>query len=162
MPRTNALDLAAYAALGLGLFATEGFAAAYIKFDGVSGESTHKDHKQWINVGSFSAAGMTYDGRTNRLTAENLRSGSAGHGTLTFSKTYDRSSARFAEYARTKRPIARVDVDICETEHSCVTYRLEDAVIERYSIAGDQEEITVSYPVIEWRVPASEPPRRAR
>jgi type VI secretion system secreted protein Hcp len=159
MRRTIALTLSV---LGWSFASSTVLAAGYIKFDGVDGGAKHKDHKQWIDVQSFSTGGVSYDGRSNRLTADNLRSGSGGQGTLTFTKTYDRSSPRLAEHARAKRRIRRVEVDLCETEQSCVSYRINDAVIERYSIAGDQEEIVVSYPVIEWTVPVSAPPRRAR
>lgn len=137
-------------------------AGGYIKFDGVEGESKHKDHKNWIDVASFNAPGVSYDGRTNRVLAETRSGDSTGPGTLTFTKTWDRSSGELAEAARTKRPIRSVEIQLCETEHSCVTYRMKQAVIEKYTISGEQEEVTVSYPKIDWNVPLQAKPDRSR
>ncbi len=71
-------------------FSGQLFAASYMKFDGVDGESLDKDHKGWINVISVSAVVSPRDA------ASGLPSGKRQHKPISVTKPIDKSSPMLA------------------------------------------------------------------
>ena len=68
------------------LFSMSALSAAYLKFDGVDGESRDKDHKGWIDVLSVSQAAAPRDA------ASGLPTGKRQHKPITFTKPIDKAS----------------------------------------------------------------------
>lgn len=80
--------------------------AAYIKFDGVDGESTDRDHKGWIDVMSVSQA------RAPRDAASGLPTGKRQHKPLTITKPIDKASPILAKSLANGSPLSNVTVSV--------------------------------------------------
>lgn len=80
--------------------------AAYLKFDGVDGESTDKDHKQWIEVMSVS------QGITSRDAASGLPTGKRQHKPITITKPIDKSSPLLAKSLADGTHLTNVSVSV--------------------------------------------------
>lgn len=111
--------------------------AAYIKFDGVEGESLDADHKGWIDVLSVDQGVHT------------SRSGDPVEQNLKADIKIDSSSVILGELARQGRQIGSVQVDLCEgtpaticdpgqvgDQHCYMKYELTDVIITSYQTGG--------------------------
>lgn len=138
------------------------FAPAYIKFDGVDGESKAKGHEKWIELQSFSAAEAQAAAREvasgqasgKRDAASGQATGKRQHKPFTIVKTYDKASPVLAKAMASGEVIKLIEVSDGTTVH-----KLRDCVITSISpvssSGGDRpmESISLNYEKIE-SVPA--------
>lgn len=82
------------------------FSAAYIKFDGVEGESTAKDHKGWIEISSVSQAVAPRDA------ASGLPTGKRQHKPVTITKQVDKSSPLLAKALADGTDLSNVTISV--------------------------------------------------
>jgi len=109
----------------------ESYGAAFVKFDGIDGESKDDGHKDWINLLSVT---MNQDDSN----------------VIQFTKTLDYSSAAISQSAISGTVHKRAVLDVCPDRGECQRYDLQNVVFAGYLMkaTGDQrptEEITLVY-----------------
>ncbi len=116
--------------------------AAYIKFDGIDGESAHKDHKAWSDLMSFSqvvhkpGAGGTGAAR---------RRGSVMLEDLQCSKLLDKSSPKIAEAVCLGRVFPKLEIETTVSttdagQETYYKYELENVLVTSYSVSGGAQD----------------------
>ena len=80
-------------------------AAGYLKFDGVDGEATDKDHRGWIEILSVSSTASARDA------ASGLATGKRQHKPITIIKEVDKASPILARFLRSGKPLTNVHVE---------------------------------------------------
>lgn len=127
------------AALAIVGFTDDAEAAAYIKFDGVDGEATDKDHKDWINLLSFQQS----------ITREESSSGSARQRAsaefhdIIVTKELDKSSPKLAESIATGKVFPSVSFELASAGSVYLKYELKNVMITSYSISGSASDVPV-------------------
>lgn len=132
-------------------------AAAYMKFEGIEGEATDAKHDKWIDV-------LSVDWGTNRgggrSTARAPRDGSSG--TLTITKTLDRSSPKLQQACASGAHFPEVELDLSASARdrgsrtTYLTYKLHDVLVTSCSTGGSggedrsTETISLNFAKIEW------------
>jgi len=112
--------------------------AAYIKFDGVDGESQDKDHKGWSDVTSFSQP-IHQPGKG--ATGATRRRGDVVLEDITVVKELDKSSPKLAESMCKGKVYPKVEIHLTAsyTDAGRVTYyayQLTNVLVTRYVISG--------------------------
>ena len=114
--------------------------AAFIKFEGIKGESLDKSHQGWSDLLGLNQTTFQkfVDGST-RLT-ESPGSG----GLISVIKSFDKASPKIAESLSIGKVLPMVEIQICKnsSEHPCYyNYQLENVMISSYSISGTSDGI---------------------
>jgi type VI secretion system secreted protein Hcp len=108
-------------------------AAAYLKFDGVDGESTQKDHKNWINVSSMNMGGHRAGGSATTAARVTFKE-------FTVTKKTDRSSPKLLEAVCKGKVFPAVQLHLTEegTDGEPVYYVVEmkNVLVTSYSLGG--------------------------
>ena len=112
--------------------------AAYIKFDGVDGESLDKDHSKWSDIQSFSQ-GMHQPGAS--ATGAARRRGDVILDALHVSKELDKASPKLAEAVCKGKVFPKVEIHLTgSTSDSGRTtyyaYELKNVLVSSYNIGG--------------------------
>jgi type VI secretion system secreted protein Hcp len=133
-------------------------AGAFVKIDGVPGESTDKDHQGWIEVQSFSHPSARFDLTTGQSTMP-TRSGSHEAGEIAIVKSYDSASASLFQSCVEGENIPTVRVELCgegEGKGNCARYVLNDVTVTAVGLkrtgkkAAPTEQVTLAYDRILW------------
>jgi len=140
--------LASILILGTLGLSQDAFAAAFVKFDGVDGESVDKDHADWIEVLSIEfddlteiSASKDVDKSTPKL-IEALCKGSSSSGSAL---TCDPSGSTDGSPDRPiDPPFEIVTIDICRTTHGnelqCyLQFELKNVRVTSFSISGSTD-----------------------
>ena len=134
----------------------DSFAAGFIKFDGVDGESTDKDHKGWIDLLSFSQVSVANDStnRSNETTE------------IVVEKEVDKSSPKILESIVKGKVIPKVEIHFTEDDGTYNSYELTNVLITSYSFSGDSdsrptEEIHLYYEKINQKTQQTKEPETA-
>ncbi|MEB8434461.1 type VI secretion system tube protein Hcp [Cocleimonas sp. KMM 6892] len=109
--------------------------AAFLKIDGIGGEAHEDNHKDWIDILSFSAgitqpvsaAGRT-GGRTNSV---------AEFQHVCINKVMDKSTPNLALYCSNGQHIPKAEIEFVldsEEKHVYMKYTLSDVIISSYNI----------------------------
>lgn len=129
-----------FAAASLVLGALPASAAGYIKFDGVDGEATQKDHKNWCEVSSMSMG-------TRRAAGTGSTAGRAEPNEFTVAKKTDRSSPKLMEAVCLGKVIPKVELHLTEEnaddEPIYYVVELENVLVTSYSLgsSGDSQPV---------------------
>ena len=125
----------------------------FLHIDGIKGESTDSQHKDWIEVLSYSqGAGAPAPG-----TADAKKS--SGPGEIVITKTVDVSSAKLREVCSSGKHIPKVTLDVVRpgamremAEMSHVVVANVSPQVSPHDKATDvpTESITLSYGTIKW------------
>ncbi|MCH8042097.1 MAG: type VI secretion system tube protein Hcp [Planctomycetes bacterium] len=112
--------------------------AAYIKFDGISGESKDKDHADWSDLASF---GQALHQPGGGATGATRRRGDVILDDLTCSKELDKSSPKIAEAVCNGKVFPKVEIHLTAsiTDAGRVTYyayELTNVCVTSYNISG--------------------------
>jgi len=107
----------------------DAFAAGFIKFDGVDGESTDKDHKGWSNLLSFSQVSVANDS-TNR---------SSETSEIEVGKEVDKSSPKIVESIVKGKVFPKVEIQFTEDDGAYYSYELTNVLISNYSFSADSD-----------------------
>lgn len=124
--------------------------AGFIKFDGVDGESTDKNHKQWIEVASVSGVTQTREAGSGQAT------GRRTYEPIRFTKRIDKASPVLARAKADGKHFPKVELSI--DGRVCV---LTNATIVSVTTEKDSETISFNYEKIEWRQSAPPQPERS-
>jgi len=111
--------------------------AAYIKFDGIDGEVTDKDHKAWTDLAAFSQL-ITKPGQGTGATR---RRGDVILEDLHCTKELDKSSPKIAESVCKGKVFPKVEIHLTAsyTDSGRVTYyayELKNVQVVSYDISG--------------------------
>lgn len=120
----------------------DAFAASFIKFDGIDGESKDKDHKGWSDLVSFLQVTTREDSSTARTDVKISE--------VVIVKELDKASPKLAESVAKGAVIPKVDVYLNSDDGTFLRYELTNVMITSYSMSGTTderplEEITSSY-----------------
>ena len=150
--------------LALAAAATWAAYDAFLKIDGIPGESTDSKHKDWIEILSFSH-GLSQPSSGSRSSAGGASQtlsqieGQAGKGSFGIRKAFDKSSPKLFEVcANGRRLNAQVELVTRTPDRSTyMIYKLTDVLVSSYRISRSagatipMEEVSFNYGRIEWK-----------
>jgi type VI secretion system secreted protein Hcp len=143
--------------VGSGFAISDVYGAGYIKFDGIDGESTDKDHADWIILLSFSqGTEMQKDSATIRDSYE--------VSDVIVVKELDKSSPKLAESIAMGTVFPKVEIHLDSGKETYYAYELTNVMITSYSISGTGndvpiEEFSLNYEEITFTETLPEPPK---
>ena len=116
--------------------------AAYIKFDGVEGESLHREHKNWSDLMSFSQ--MVHKPGAGGTGAARRR-GSVMLEDLQCAKLLDKASPKIAESVCKGKVFPKVEIEstVSTTDAGQVCYykyELKNVLVSSYSVSGGAQD----------------------
>ena len=130
------------AALTMIGFTDDAEAAAYIKFDGVDGEATDSDHKDWINLLSFQQSMAQPE---SSATGATRRRGDVIMEDIMISKELDKASPKIAESVATGKVYPLVEFELLAdyggSRATYLKYELKNVMVTSYSISGSANEV---------------------
>jgi len=112
--------------------------AAFIKFDGVDGESQDKDHKGWSDLQSFSQA-ITQPGRG--ATGAARRRGDVVLEDIQCTKELDKASPKLAQAMCTGKVFPKVEIHLTASytdagRKTYYSYELKNVLVTSYTVSG--------------------------
>jgi type VI secretion system secreted protein Hcp len=136
---------------------------AFLKIDGISGESTDAKHKDWIEL-------LSYSHGVSQPSTGSIGGGRSGarcdHSDFSIVKTLDKASPKLSLAACDGRHISEVRLELCKPagdRETFMQYFLTDVIVTSALVQGDTagdrplEEISFDYEQIEW-IYAEPPP----
>jgi type VI protein secretion system component Hcp len=133
-------------------------AQAYLKIDGIAGESTARGHERWIEIEAFSVAGA-------RSSARQTLQANSGPGTMTLFPRLENLSPKLIEACNEGRSLGRVVLHI-RAPGSSGTF--EEYVLDGTTVSTCQassaderptENITLNFGKVEFTPPGGDPDR---
>ena len=133
--------------------------AAFMEFQGIPGEATDSEHKDWIIIQSLSAPIMRTipDGSKDHQRTR----GETILGDIVVLRELDKSSVKLQEACATGKfsPVVNIHftTDVQGKSEPYLKYKLTDVIISSYSFHGTSsgdplptEELTLAYSEVEW------------
>jgi len=113
-------------------------AEMFLKIEGVRGEATDKDHRDWIDVLS-SSGGLTRPG--SGVTGTSRSQGTVSMGEITVTKQIDKASPKLNEALCKGTHIPEIKIEMTGTAGSgqSTIYTLKDVVISSIAKSGNNE-----------------------
>jgi len=119
--------------------------AAYLKLEGLDGESKEKGHEKWIKINSFSWG-------VHRAIKEGAHDEQRQRGHTTIQdvvivRQLDKTSPKLFEQSATGKPIKTVEIDLCnmtnDKQETFLKLKLSNVIISSYSghATGEHEEL---------------------
>ena len=112
----------------------EAEAAAYLKFEGIEGESTDKGHEKWIDVLSFSHT--MYTPQTSTTSGTSSQRGNVVIEDITVTKELDKSTPKISEKLLAGEVIPKLELELTSSSGTYLRYELNKVMITSYSISG--------------------------
>lgn len=133
---------------------------AFLKIDGIPGESTDDKHKDWIEVLSYSH-GLAQPGAGARSSGGAASAERCNHQDFSVVKVLDKASAKLALHCCNGKHIGSVKLELCRAtgdKQKYMEYVLTDVIVSSVrpggsSHGGEQlplEEASFNYGKIEW------------
>lgn len=131
---------------------------AFLKIDGIPGESSDAKHTEWIEIVSF-AHSMDQPASATASSAGGATAERVNHSAFTFVHLLDKASPKLYEACCTGKHVKEVTLELCRSGGDKVKYmeiKLEQVLISRvapYGSAGEgfpSEQINLSYGKIKW------------
>jgi type VI secretion system secreted protein Hcp len=133
---------------------------AFIKLDGIPGESTDDKHKDWIEILSFSM-GVSQPTAGAASTGGGAASQRANFQDFSFVKTLDKASPKLALACADGTHVKEIKMELCRAGGDKVKYyeiKMSQCIISSYRPGGSSkggetlplEEISIDYGKIEW------------
>jgi type VI secretion system secreted protein Hcp len=133
----------------------------YMKIDGVLGESTDKDHKDWIELLGFDHE-FTQPASATESSAGGGTVGRVNMGHYTVTKYLDKATPKLSEYCCSGKHLPSISIEMMRSSgDSRVKYmevKMEDAVIGRVQHGRDDatpdkfptEAVSFSFATVKW------------
>jgi len=130
---------------------------AFLKIDGMPGESTDDKHKDWIEVLSYSW-GASQLASATASSAGGATAERANFQDFSIVKTLDKASPKLALACADGTHIKEVTIELCRAGGDKVKYmeyKMSDCIISSVSVGGGgggepTESLTFNYGKIEW------------
>lgn len=133
--------------------------AAFLKLQGLEGESTDSGHKNWIRIESV-------DSPIHRVLPEGAvdqarTKGQTRVGDVTILRKTDKTSPKLAENCANGTFFKEAEIHLCTTvknkEEPFMKIKLQDVIVSSYTFRGNSsgqpepsENVTLAYTEIEW------------
>ena len=114
----------------------DAYGAGFIKFDGVDGEAQDKDHKDWIEILSFSEGSSIRDDSASTRNQNEVSE-------VGVVKELDKSSPKLAESIALGKVFPKVEIHLASNEGIYFAYELTNVMITSYSISGSENQIPI-------------------
>ncbi len=132
---------------------------AFLKIDGIPGESTDDKHKDWIEILSFSS-GVTQAHGGSASTAGGATAQRADFADFSIVKMLDKSTPKIFEACATGAHVKSITIELCRAGGDKVKYmewKLSNSIISSYRPGGSAhsgealptEEVSFNYGKIE-------------
>ena len=130
---------------------------AFLKIEGIDGESTDEIHAKWIEISSFSH-GVTQPMSSSSGTGGRT-GGRADFDAFSVIKTIDTSTPDLNIFCASGKHIPKIELDLCLAtgdKHTFMKYTLEDVVVSSVRPGGSageprpSEQISFGYGKIKW------------
>jgi len=139
---------------------------AFLKIDGIPGESTDDKHKDWIEVLSYSH-GISQPSGGSRSTGGAATSGRADHQDFSIVKVLDKASPKLDLSCCNGKHIKTVTLELCratEDKQKYMEYKISDVIVSSVRPGGSAqggetlplEEVSFNYGKIEWTYTATD------
>lgn len=131
---------------------------AFLKIDGIPGESSDDKHKDWIEIVSFTHS-MEQPASATASNAGGATAERVNHGTFNITHLLDKASPKLYDAVCTGKHIKEVILELCRAGGDKMKYmevRLEQVLVSRiapYGSVGDgfpSETLSLSYGKIKW------------
>ncbi len=132
---------------------------AFLKIDGIDGESTDDKHRDWIEVLSYSH-GVSQLGSGSVSKGGELRTERCEHEDFVVIKHLEKSTPKLNLYCSGARQIKEVKLELCRAggnREVYMVYKLEDAIITSVRSSGTAdardlptESVSFAYGKITW------------
>ena len=112
---------------------------AFIKIDGIQGESTDAKHKDWIEVLSYGHSVAQAISKT-ASSAGGASGERVDFGPLHIVKAVDRASPKLFDFACAGRHIKEITIEVCRAggdKQKYIEIKIEQALISNYSHSGE-------------------------
>jgi type VI secretion system secreted protein Hcp len=133
---------------------------AFLRLDGVPGESQDDKHKEWIEIHSFSM-GVTQILGGQRSTTGAASAGRCDHADLAIVKSLDKTTPKLNLFCSNGTHIKKVEMELCRATGDKQLYykvTLADCLITGIRPGGSSkggealpmEEVTINYGEVNW------------
>jgi len=139
---------------------------AFLKIEGIPGESTDDKHKDWIEVLSYSH-GLSQPSGGSRSSGGAPSGERCNHQDFSIVKVLDKASAKLALFCCKGDPISEVKIELCRAtgdKQAYMLYTMTDVIISSHRPGGSAhggeplplEEVSFNYGKIEWKYTETE------
>jgi type VI secretion system secreted protein Hcp len=111
---------------------------AFMKIDGIDGESTDDKHQKWIELESYSHS-IDQPSGGSRSTAGGGSTGRANFGNFNVVKVLDKADPKLALYVCEGTHCSEITIEICEAagdKQKYMSYKLENCIVARVEHLG--------------------------
>ncbi len=130
---------------------------AFMKIDGIPGESTDDKHKDWIEITSFSH-GLDQPASATASNAGGGTSERVQHEEFVVTHLLDKATPKLMESCCTGKHFKDVTIELCRAggdKQKYMEIKLEQVIVSKVSIAGSDgsfpsEQISFNYGKIKW------------
>jgi len=133
---------------------------AFLKIDGIDGESTDDKHQKWIEILSYSH-GLSQPLSGSRSTSGGATAERCDHSDFSVVKALDKASPKLALFCCNGKHIPTVKLELCragEKKEKYMEYVMSDVIVSGVRKGGSAqggeslplEEVTFNYGKIEW------------
>jgi len=132
---------------------------AFMKIDDIKGESTSKEHKDWIELLAFST-GLEQAASHSKSSAGGGTSARADFHDFTITKALDMGTPKIAEHCALGVHISEITIDLCRAagkeKVTYMQYILTDVIISSVSTGASgeafpSETLSLNFGKIEWK-----------
>lgn len=133
---------------------------AFLKIDGIPGESTDDKHKDWIEILSFNH-GISQPASTTVSSAGGGSAERCDHDDFTITKLVDKAHPKLMEHVSSGKHIKNVTLELCRAGGDKLKYlevKMEEVIVSNVSPSGassgehgfPQESVSFNYGKIKW------------
>lgn len=131
---------------------------AFLKIDGIPGESTDDKHKDWIEITSFSHS-LEQPASATASSAGGATAERVNHSTFNFTHLLDKASPKLYEACCTGKHIKEVTLELCRAGGDKMKYmeiKMEQVIVSSVAPSGaagqdfPSEAVRLSYGKIKW------------
>ncbi|TDR70281.1 Hcp family type VI secretion system effector [Paludibacterium purpuratum] len=132
---------------------------AFLKIDGIPGESTDDAHKDWIEILSFDHS-LEQPAQATASSAGGATAERVNHGMFVISHSLDKSSPKLYEACCTGKHIKDVTIELCRAGGDKLKYmevKMEQVLVSKVVPSGTSndagfpsEKVSFSYGKIKW------------
>jgi type VI secretion system secreted protein Hcp len=139
---------------------------AFLKIDGIDGESEDDKHKDWIEILSFSS-GVSQPSSGSRSSGGAASAERCNHQNFSIVHTLDKASPKLAVSCCKGSHIKEVKVELCRNtgdKQKYMEYKMSDVIVADVRPGGSSqggealplEEVSFNYGKIEWTYTATD------
>jgi type VI secretion system secreted protein Hcp len=129
---------------------------AFMKIDGIPGESTDDKHKDWIEILSYSSGVSQHSGSASRSDAGAAAGGRAEFQDFSITKKIDKASPKLFLFCANGKHIKDVTFELCRAtgdKQKYMEYKLSDVIVSSARPSGSPqggEEVPVEEVSLNW------------